>query len=502
MSVTPATAPPAGEAKTLIGKARQSVAACQHFFLRSIWEGDTFGDNSLRGNVTRFLRILFLTIRGSVENGLLKSAAALSFSSLLGLGPLIAFSVLISGALLDTDPATQIKQAILFVAPSMQDYMNLEGESVNADGELANALDILVEQLVAGTESMIAEVNTAGSGIFGLLGLLVLLMILIQLLTGVEKNFNSIWGVRAGRRWSQRVVFYWTFISLGAILGVGGAALFNVGTVVSTFELLPFGETFTPLIVVLFPLVSLGMVVLLLSLGYIFFPNTQVRVIPAFVGAAVAALLLFVNNYLSFFYIQKVINLQSLYGSFGILPVMMFGLYLFWLIVLIGGQLTYATQNVDYLARRQHWEAISPFTRETLTLAAFLHIARRFLACGPPWTADDLSQHLGAPNRVLNESLQLLEDWGWLSTVKAQDEEGTEEVRLLPARPLSTLTLADFHRTFVHHGNDEGARLLRGNDPVLDGFMQELSDLLASETDQRPLDTLLRAQPTKETAAS
>ena len=39
-----------------------------------------------------------------------------------------------------------------------------------------------------------------------------------------------------------------------------------------------------------------------------------------------------------FLYVQRVVDTRSLYGSVGIIVVLMLGLYVFWLLILLGGQ--------------------------------------------------------------------------------------------------------------------------------------------------------------------
>jgi membrane protein len=64
------------------------------------------------------------------------------------------------------------------------------------------------------------------------------------------------------------------------------------------------------------------------------------------VGAFVAALLLLVGKESLGLYFNHALSLQHMYGSLGLVPVFMFWLYLMWLIVLLGLQISAIVQQV------------------------------------------------------------------------------------------------------------------------------------------------------------
>ncbi len=76
------------------------------------------------------LRIVSITWTGIGENNALSRAAALSFSSLLGLGPLVAIAMLVAGFAIDRqddDLAVKtLNNLIKFVAPQITQYEQLK----------------------------------------------------------------------------------------------------------------------------------------------------------------------------------------------------------------------------------------------------------------------------------------------------------------------------------------------------------------------------------------
>lgn len=441
---------------------RQQILQFRRYLEHDIWQSPAEGAEARPNWRVQALRILSLTIEGISENQLLVRAAGLSYASLIGLGPLVAIVVMISSWGLDANPAARIKELLLFVAPTLKE---LPGEE----------LDSVLNQIVTGAESILQTVNTGGKSALGIIGIAILIFVGINLLTSIEKAFNAVWGVKRGRNWSQRIVSYWAFLSLGGLLGLGSTAVFTAGALAGYFDWLPFGNELTGFIVALTPLLAVLMLVVLLTFGYQFFPNTTVRFRPALYGAGAVALVLILNNCLSILYVSKVIQTRAVFGSMGILLVMMFGLYFFWMFILIGAQLTYAIQNVNFLTHREVWQQISVRTQEMVTLAAMLVIARRFHQCAPAPTAGELSEALRVPGNVLNTSLGLLVDDGWITAIRETDEDGMEERHFRPAMPLSRYSLGRFHESFANHGNSAGVQFVAHGDPLLTHYLDRIA---------------------------
>src|SRR5207247_7682604 len=81
------------------------------------------------------------------------------------------------------------------------------------------------------------------------------------------------------------------------------------------------------------------------ALLYMLMPNTKVRWRAALVGGLVGGTLFHLNNVVSVLYVSRVVSNSKIYGSLGLVPVLMIGLYFSWLILLFGAQVAYAFQN-------------------------------------------------------------------------------------------------------------------------------------------------------------
>lgn len=446
-----------------------------------IWRTSPLQKQPDRPNLFSLLRIFITAFRTIGDNRLFGQAAALSYYTLIGLGPLLAIAIMISGFVLERSErdlaVDSMTRLLTFVAPPAAEWVHADfdtGEAVDPeDPETGTDQIALNPELVQLVENIF---EGARSGTVGILGSLILIVIVIQMITSVEKSFNEIWGVKRGRSWIQRIVSYWTMLSLGAVLAFAALALLSVSRVASQIDAFAARLPFFDFSGVVTPLISIILLTILLSLANRFFPNTYVFWKPAMVGGALAAVLLYANHTLSFIYVERVITQQSLYGSVGIIPVLMLGIYMFWLIVLLGGIFTYAIQNADNLSNERAWNHISVGVREKLTLATILIIARHFRECKPPPSSAEMARILNVPVQVLNSCLSQLVEMGWISPVAASSKEEVGEARYQPGRPLNALTLGDFQRQFREFGNNSGMELLRDLDPLLGHYRPTLRD--------------------------
>lgn len=336
-------------------------------------------------------------------------------------------------------------------------------------------------------------VSNARSGTMGIVGSLTLIVISIGLLGTIEKTFNAIWGVRRGRALIQQVFIYWTLITLGAVLTAAAVTLGFANIAANTFDHLPLGGTFfKELMLRSSPILAFLLVSLLLASFYRFIPNTRVRWQPALIGGLVVALMLYANQALSFLYIGFVVRQGSLFGAVGILPVLLFGLFIFWLLILLGGQITYAIQNVNTLTHQRVWDNVSHRTQELLALTALVLVSRRYEACKRPFSAGELAQRIRVPANILNSTLNLLCNIGFLTTVTTPATQLGEEPqeRYQPGRPLNKITLTQFKVAFEKWGNNDGAVFLQDIDPLLSFYNSNLLEVNPENAANKDLQSL------------
>jgi membrane protein len=447
-----------------------------HLYRKEIWSPAHLRDNSPRGWLYATLRVISITWTVFFETKIPARAAALSFSSLLGLGPLVAIAVLIGGFVLgkNDDPslvANQVGALLERAAPQLKSLQAADGTNVSI-GESVNP------QLVAMLNGFVTSARSGYGGPFGALSLVFIVLLMFK---AVEDAFNDIWGIRLGRSLLMRVVFYWTILTLGAVLFFAAVTLLGAAAAVNVFKEnlahLPGGESLVALLSWSLPLFSVALLTLMLMLVYRVVPNTHVFWRAAFFGALVVAGLLMLNNFVAFFYVRRVVQTQNLYGQLAVPLVLMLGLYIFWLYVLIGGVISYAVQNVHFRNSQAAWGSLTESMRERLSLVVLLTIGRRFQNCLPPTSASQLGDLLKVPTQVLNECLNRLVVMNLITTLRPAPGTTATEYLYQPARPLNRISLYDFKNLDDNFGDDPVGQALERIDPILHHYNDQLDKL-------------------------
>ncbi len=514
-------------------------AKLRQLYQKEIWQPGQLTRLSPRALLYAALRVSSITWTVFNETKAASRAAALSFSSLLGLGPLVALTVLVAGLVLDNkDPnlaANTLSRLINFVAPQVGQYSRLpDRDSPRADASAAKPKPALTSPAAAPASAAPAspagDANSAHpaagshspfqtdapmnprlvrmvnnfilqgrSGSAGTVGFFSLVIIVLLLFKTVEDTFNEIWGVRSGRSLLMRVVYYWTILTLGAVLFFASVTLLSAGAFLGVFheaiDSLPFSQQVNVALQWSLPAFSFALLVVLLTIFYRVIPHTRVYWRAALTGAVVVASLLMLNNYLAFLYVRRVLLTESLYGSLGFPLVVMFGLYIFWLYVLIGGQISYAVQNVHFRNSQAAWSNLSEAMRERLLLLVLLTICRRFRECLPPVTASHLGDAIKVPTQILNECLNRLVDLRLITPLPAPDDEDTSDPPFQPALPLNRMTLRDFKRLDDDYGEDPIGNSLERLDPIVVRFNQALDQAMSQEFFTKNLEELLAQHP-------
>lgn len=466
------------------------------------------------------MRILAILWRGVFENSIFSRASALSYSSLLALAPILGIFVILSGSFLSLNTEEHVKQALFLIAPSLEEYVNTDAQpnavanqavkpATNTTPaqaaapdepqvrEMDHALDLLISHMIHGVRENLNNISKSGKSLASVIGGLVLIWMGITLLIAIENTMNSIWGVKSGRAWGKKVVLYWALLCLGILAALVLVGLSSASAFGKILESLPFGVTLATHTTSIGAVLSGISLTLILTSFYKFFPNTRVRFKPALAGGLVAAALLVTNKMLSMMYINRVLAIQSLFGSMGIILVLMFGLYLFWVFLLLGGQLTYAVQNAQFLANQRAWAHSSVRAKEMIALSALVLVSRRFHKCEPAMSSDEIAETMRVPANVLNEALSQLCEMGLVTALESNSPErnGSDRMCFTPARPITTITFANFHNAYSALGEDRGVAQLRKVDKIVDLYWNRMAAAIATMPDEN-IETLLNKATT------
>ena len=369
-----------------------------------------------------FVHFWVLTVRSFVRNRVPVRAAALAYSSLLALVPMLALVLTIGLGFLRGDQGAKhldlmIQQIVGAVVPSAEGTESAQRETV------AKLKSFVNDQQTSAV--------SAGAA-------LMLVYIAIMMLARIESTFNDIWGVERGRSWFARITQYWAALTLGPvllILVIGLTSSTELQSVKETLAVMPLG--IGQLTAFLFKFLPFALLSVGFAAFYALLPATKVHWKAALVGGVVGGSLWQLNNLLSVLYVSRVVSNSKVYGSLGLVPVVMIGLYFSWVILLFGAQVAYSFQNRRAYFHERQVENLDQRSREFIGLRLMVEVARRFLTGEPPATGAVLSELLGVPTRLAGKILQALVNARLLA------ESQQAETAYLPARPLEQISCHD-----------------------------------------------------------
>ena len=170
----------------------------------------------------------------------------------------------------------------------------------------------------------------------GAFGLGALVLTSLALIFTIDRTLNSIWRVRTLRPLGQRLLIYWSALTLGPlILGVSiSFSSYAVSASRGLVESLPGGVGLL-LDSTQFLMVAGGMAAM-----FHYLPNTRVRWGHAWMGGLFVATGMEIAKRLLAWYLGMVPMYSAVYGAFATLPILLVWIYLSWVIVLLGATLT------------------------------------------------------------------------------------------------------------------------------------------------------------------
>ena len=421
--------------------------------LVKILTGVYSGAESELNRLERFAHLCALVIRSFVRNRCPVRAAALSYTTLLALIPLLAITISVTSSVLKSQGEEKMYGAIdKFVAnvmpPATAELSTNGSMSLNLSPTMSISLvptnsasatnatslangDARVEtaQKVAARDIHEFIQNTR-SGALGVIGMLLLIYVAIQMLASIESTFNDIWGITRGRNWLWRIILYWATITLGPLLIVGALVLAggsHLQTMKNFITHMPFVSNF------IFEFLPFVVLWLAFTLIYLLVPNTKVRFGAALIGGIVGGSLWHLNNVFGFLYVSRVVTNSQIYGKLGLVPVFMVGLYFSWLILLFGAQVAYAWQNRQSYLQDKLVENVNQRGREFIALRLMTLIGQCFQRGEPAATLLQISTELGIPTKLAQQVLQPL------LAARLVTESAGAEPAYLPARPLDAI---------------------------------------------------------------
>lgn len=381
-----------------------------NFLTTGIWR-ITSGDVSpLKYLLVGIVKKVLLAVRFFTAKRVMTKAAALTYSSLLAIVPILAVVFAIA-----------------------------RGFGYNKYIEIWFRSALSTQPQVA--EMIIGFVNSylihTQSGIFLGVGLLFMLYTVLMLVSNIEDTFNEIWQVKKSRSVFRTFTDYLAMFFVFPILIVlsSGISIFLATMADHVPDFLMLGSA-VRLLIDLIPYVLMSALFIAL---YVFMPNTKVNLKHVIVPGVLAGIAM---QALQFVYIHSQLFLSgynAIYGSFAALPLFMLWMQISWTICLFGAELCYTNQNLDYYDYDAHSGEISHRYKLLLLMLLMSRICRRFAEGKKPYSVNELREETTIPIRFVNDLLYELIAAGML--IEVTSDEKSEESRFMPAEDIHNMTL-------------------------------------------------------------
>ncbi|MCO5171294.1 MAG: YihY family inner membrane protein [Planctomycetes bacterium] len=455
--------------RAYLRKARSPGEAARTFLGETIWRWDLARMPRHHRWGALVLRMVYLVGRRFVSQRAQTQAMALTYTTMLALVPAFAIMVAVFSMRGLKEARDRLETFIV--------------DALSASPQQAQVLSQKLNELVTNVQG---SGGVAGPAFLVFLGLTV-----VALLSTLEKTINDVWGVKRSRSFLQKFVTYYCIATLGPLtLGtalVQGSSIWHrvydgvrttlrpppapveappvaepdldpgfglPGLTAALFDELEVARhDDDPKRVTLdyiltgtqqvtgpagFSIPAFGLTVITFALLYAFLPNTRVRLGPAFAGALVATTLWVATKWALATSSSALVGYDTLYGSMAIIPITMFWLYLSWLIVILGAEMTFALQNVRSQRREELATETNELFRELVALRLVATISRAFEHGATPPTSEALADRIGAPHALCARLLYHLAEDGLLRDVDVDDGRG-----FVPARPIDRITVSD-----------------------------------------------------------
>jgi membrane protein len=403
-----------------VSSLRTIVDRSRHFLEYDLWQIDTADRRWWQNFLLNLGQILTLVVRGFYADGCMLRASALTFTTLLSLVPLLA---------------------LMFAV--------LKGFGVQNELE-----PLLLKQLAVGGGTVVTKIveyiNNTNVARLGTYGLIFLIITVLTLLSNIEKTFNRVWGVKETRPMLRRFTDYFSVVTIGPIFLVAAISMTSTVKSQQLVQTLIENQYVGEVLLALFEVLPFMVMWLVFAGLYLFMPNVKVSPRAALIGGVFGGTLWQISQWGYLNFQVGVARYNAIYGTLAALPVLMVWIYFSWMIVLLGLEMTYATQNLRSIRQDIRGARVNFASLEFIALTVLLCVGRRFYLGEPAMDKDQLMDELAVPSRLLRNILDELVRLGFIAeTVQESDATAYQ-----PARALEKIRLHDVIRSLAVDGAD------------------------------------------------
>jgi len=452
----------------LLKDAAEAIERGRRFVTHDVWHIGLPGEEIPHGFIIKNIRVAILLLKGLVRDHLALRASALTFATILAIVPFLAIMFFVietfnlgegisellaplTGATAgDSMTSAELKNKQLWDQFIGLLFRGFEEDAVTGAGQdLHNPVQTLVGFAERGSDPKTLT----------LAGVIFVLTAVFGLMMNIESCFNTIWGITRTRSWYR---MFSDYLMVLLLLPFVVAAMLSLTAALESGR---FKALLGPFAFGLRGVQIVGAWLVFTAL-YFIVPNTRMKFrYPLLAGVVAGTLWCFLSYaYVRFQYGLPRYNL--LYSTFAQIPVLLMWVYLSWLIVLLGAELTFAYQNEKTFAMERLAEGASYAYKEALGLWALMQLGRRFDAGEPGLAAAAAAEEWNVPTRLLNEVLDELQEGGLVT------QSASNPPKYYPARSLDKTTVSGVVTCLRESGRDPSA--LRQYD-VLRALLDKIS---------------------------
>lgn len=259
---------------------------------------------------------------------------------------------------------------------------------------------------------------------FGLVGLLITS---VATLMTIESAFNVIWRVPRPRPIAQRVLIYWSLLTLGPLL-------FGVSLSISSYiftQSMSLVSTLPPAVASLLSLIPPALTSVAFMLMYLYMPNCKVDWRDALAGGVVAAVAFDLTKRGFGLYIRQFPTYTAVYGAFAAFPIFLIWIYLSWLVALVGATITSILPSL----RMGHFQYPQFPGSDLLDGLTLLHLLNEDREAGRGGlTQTELARTMRTGLEHTRDLLGNLERMGWIGRITSQPPKERWVLLTNPAR--------------------------------------------------------------------
>lgn len=266
--------------------------------------------------------------------------------------------------------------------------------------------DSIAKPVLTGLTDFSNKANQVGA-----MGLIFLVVTAFALMLTIDRTLNNIWRVKKPRPMAQRLLLYWSALTLGPL--VVGVSLSLTSYAISASKGLVPGMP--DIWSYLLSAIELLMFTSAMSALFYYVPNTRVRWTHATTGGIVVAVGFIVAKKALSWYLTSIGTYTTIYGAFAAVPIFLIWIYLAWVIVLLGAIVAAYTPSLQlHLSRRM----LSPGHRfsEVIRIIQALDTVRHTDQHG--LTLFQLSRQLRADPLQIEAALETLIHLYWVGRLE------------------------------------------------------------------------------------